>query len=491
MTAPQINALPVAPDRNNPAQFANRADALVASLGGLVTQTNAVATFVNDKSIIVQDSSVAAVSASEAAVGAANFKGAWSTLTGSLSIPASVSNSGAVWVLNVNIPDVTASEPNTTNTDWVEVKVNLQKQVVTGSSQAIDFSKDKIAVSTAGTPSVAYSFINPSPVVKIDLIVEGAPIEPYALLSGRYEGKAANIQGQDTAARGIAFSNDGLKFFMVGSTGRLVYQYTVAVAFQINTISFDSITYDISNDELLASDLLFNADGTKMYITGRISDEVNVFNLSTAFDISTTTDPNISFSFAAQEANASGMSFNNDFTKLYVVGSDNDTVFQYNLSTADDITTAVYSNKSFSGGVADPVAIKFNPAGTKMFLMSKSLSVVQAYVLSTADDVSTATIENGINLSGNSSQVFLSVGGQETSAEAMCFTPDGNRLYVIGLVSGTVFQYTTTSYSVLIFPSNLQAPNVSLLPFQKTALTIITTDSGATYQVISAQGGID
>jgi len=62
-----------------------------------------------------------AVSASVAAVGAANFKGAWSGLTGALNIPASVSHSSKVWVLTVNLADVTASEPTSDNGNWLNV----------------------------------------------------------------------------------------------------------------------------------------------------------------------------------------------------------------------------------------------------------------------------------------------------------------------------------------------------------------------------------
>jgi hypothetical protein len=48
----------------------------------------------------------------------ANFKGEWALLTGVLNMPSSVSHNNAIWNLLVNLPDVTASEPSLSNSDW-------------------------------------------------------------------------------------------------------------------------------------------------------------------------------------------------------------------------------------------------------------------------------------------------------------------------------------------------------------------------------------
>ena len=54
-----------------------------------------------------------------------------------------------------------------------------------------------------------------------------------------------------------------------------------------------------------------------MYVLGDAGNEVNEYSLSTAFDISTA-------SYVTQksvaEINPSGMSFNNDGTKMFVIG---------------------------------------------------------------------------------------------------------------------------------------------------------------------------
>jgi DNA-binding beta-propeller fold protein YncE len=67
------------------------------------------------------------------------------------------------------------------------------------------------------------------------------------------------------------------------------------------------------------------------------------------------------------------VAFNPDGTKMYVVGSQYDTIFQYSLSIAWDVSTATYAEKSKFVGSEDtfPQTATFNPDGTKMYLMAQ------------------------------------------------------------------------------------------------------------------------
>ncbi|MCB4365398.1 hypothetical protein KIH07_16770 [Hydrogenophaga taeniospiralis] len=63
----------------------------------------------------------AALEAATTALAAANFVGAWSGLTGALALGSVVSHGGKLWLLLVNLADVTASQPTTANTDWMDL----------------------------------------------------------------------------------------------------------------------------------------------------------------------------------------------------------------------------------------------------------------------------------------------------------------------------------------------------------------------------------
>ena len=142
----------------------------------------------------------------------------------------------------------------------------------------------------------------------------------YNLAGASYDSVSLDVSGQDSKASGIAFSNDGTKLFIAGYTNDNVYQYSLSTAFDLSTASYDS-SFDISGQETIPLDIVFNADGTKMYVVGLSSDSVHQYSLSTAFDISTASYDSISFSFTGQDANPYGLRFNNDGTKMYMVGT--------------------------------------------------------------------------------------------------------------------------------------------------------------------------
>ncbi len=95
---------------------------------------------------------------------------------------------------------------------------------------------------------------------------------------------------------------------------------------------------------------------------------MNEYSLSTGFDVSTASYVQ-NFSVSAQETGPTGMSFNNDGTKMFIVGySGGRSVNEYSLSTAFDVSTATYVQNFYVGAQeTDPSGITFNNDGTKMF----------------------------------------------------------------------------------------------------------------------------
>ena len=77
----------------------------------------------------------AALSEANAAA-SANFKGAWSSLTGAIAKPASVSHNGAYWALLNNLADVTASQPGVT-ADWAFVSGAFPVQRINSNTTAV------------------------------------------------------------------------------------------------------------------------------------------------------------------------------------------------------------------------------------------------------------------------------------------------------------------------------------------------------------------
>jgi hypothetical protein len=116
-------------------------------------------------------------------------------------------------------------------------------------------------------------------------------------------------------------------------------------------------------------------------------------------------DSPVPFSGALSEATFNGLhlssndlfyamdiTFSPDGKNVYIVVSNPDTVFQYKLTNAWDITTASYHGRDVSSGFDSfPVALDFKNDGTQMFTAGNSYNRIAVHNLSTPWDVTTAS----------------------------------------------------------------------------------------------------
>ena len=240
-----------------------------------------------------------------------------------------------------------------------------------------------------------------------------------------------NVSTQESASRSIAFSTDGIYMYVLGQTGDDVNQYTLSTAWNISTATFTRL---LSIGESTPTGLTFKPDGTKMYVVGTTGDTVREFSLSTAWNLSTASGA-VTFSFSGQDSAPNGIEFSSDGTKMYMVGDNTNSIFQYTLSTAWSVSTATYASKSFAhANDATPGGVSFNSDGTKMFVSGLATGRTFEYYLTTAWDVSTAT-------SGYLPTSIFSV------VKDLTFNDDGTKAYA--LISQTVRQYSlTTAYDL-------------------------------------------
>lgn len=145
-----ITPLPTPPSRQDPLNFATRADAFLGQLPQFATEANDLALDVNAKQVAAASSaSSAATSASSAstsanaAAAAANYRGEWADLTGSLTVPTTVSYAGNIWILTGNIADVTAHTPGVSSV-WLLQGVYERVYSIPTDTTAVPFSTYKV-----------------------------------------------------------------------------------------------------------------------------------------------------------------------------------------------------------------------------------------------------------------------------------------------------------------------------------------------------------
>ena len=257
----------------------------------------------------------------------------------------------------------------------------------------------------------------------------------YQLGSAAYDSKSFSVASQVSVPKGLAFNGDGTKMFVADPIGQDVNEYTLSTGYDVSTASFVD-SFSVSSQESYVTDLAFNSNGTKMFIVGSGTDAVYEYDLSTGFDVSTASYNSVSLSVSSQDTAPEALTFSSDGTKMYVGGESNDTVFQYTLTTAFDLSTASYASKSFSvvSQENDIAAVQFSSDGTKMFIIGATNNTVYQYNLSTAYDVSTASY--------SSTSFAMS---QDTSSQSLAFSSDGTKLYMGGNVNDTIYQYSTSA----------------------------------------------
>jgi hypothetical protein len=250
-----------------------------------------------------------------------------------------------------------------------------------------------------------------------------------------------SVSAQDTAPKGLAFSTDGTKMFIVGGTGNDVNEYTLSTGFDVSTASFVD-AFSVSAQDTFPTGIAFNSSGTKMFVVGGTGQDVNEYTLSTAFDVSTASFVD-SFSVSSQETNPRGLAFNTNGTKMFIVGGTGVDINEYTLSTGFDVSTSTFVDSfSVSSQETDPRGLAFSTDGTKMFVVGNAGDDVNEYTLSTAFDVSTASFVD-----------VFSVSAQETAPNDIAFNTDGTKMFIVGTDGDEVNQY---SVGTLVSPSGYQ-----------------------------------
>ena len=233
---------------------------------------------------------------------------------------------------------------------------------------------------------------------------------------------------EDDYSVGLKFNTDGSKMFMLGGDSIKVYEYTLTTNFDVSTANLVD-SFDVSNEDTYVEGFTFNTDGTKMYMVARDNTAAYEYTLSTGFDVSTASFVH-SFNVSAQENSPTGIAFNTDGSKMFISGFLSDNVNEYTLSTRFDISTASFVD-SFSllgtGPRSSDIAVSNN--GTQMFVVDHIQGRIGEYTLSTGFDISTASLVETFDVSG-----------QDVEPQDVTFNTDGTQMFMIGY-NGEVYVY--------------------------------------------------
>lgn len=371
--------------------------------------------------------------------------------------------------------------------DWVEAGGSAGGSagdtVGTITSGDVDLSTGTVF---ADVPSanVTYTFSNPPAAgtgYSFTLrILGGEDATTYDIANAVYDDVIFNTYAQERSSQGFVFKPDGKKMYVIGLVANTVFQYSLSSPFDLSTASYDGVSFVVSGQDTSCRSLAFSGDGTKMYVVGSGSDAVYQYTLSTGFDLSTATYDNVSLSVSAQATGPQTVTISPDGTKMHIVGPDSDSVHQYTLSTGFDLSTAAYDT-SFSVAAQESTAygLGFSADGTSMFIVGRDDGDrIRQYTLTTAFDISTASYAN----------IAFYMYPPVIRGVAVQFSANGKKMFVLDLFGNNIYQFTVSVSNIVYtfdYPASVdwfgnEAP-VDPTPGVTDILEFFTDDGGATY----------
>lgn len=217
----------------------------------------------------------------------------------------------------------------------------------------------------------------------------------------------------------FAFKPDGTRAVFIGTDSNVTYlrEYTFSTPWSLSTISF---VREVNIDVFVGfgTGVAFNDDGTKLFIADGGLDQPVSYDLSTAYSIVSLTNAD------------AGAALNTPRGLHYAVVSGIPNIFHVNLTldrverlsmSGNDVDNVSFVS-SFTLNEAVPRGVTLSPDGTVMIVTDNTTDSVYQYDLSTAFDITTAS----------SSGLSYDMSAVNTGSTGLVFGDNGKKLLVCG-----------------------------------------------------------
>lgn len=283
----------------------------------------------------------------------------------------------------------------------------------------------------------------------------------FAKLNRNNRLKTSNVYG-------FNFSPDGMKLYLpwynnggtITTTGNIdnldddkmfIDQYNLTKAFDLSTLKTkpDSVkVLDIKSlnpkdtwkpNQSAGEGLTFSNNQRNMYMVSATLDAIHNYKLNNREKVSSAQrikNTNIKW----QDSRVRDVYVKEDGTKLYLIGKECNTVFEYDRNPETGALKLRAKKEVKSNGV-NHESLTFNPKGTMMFVTDGKNRRIAAYKLSKAFDVKTASKD---------SIATYTVSSDITSyLEDIRFSNNGTKLFVLqtygGINNSGIYEYTLST----------------------------------------------
>lgn len=204
-------------------------------------------------------------------------------------------------------------------------------------------------------------------------IVQFDLLNAWEIGSAEFAGRFT-VSTQDSAQNDFYIRDTGTQFWICGATNDRVYQYSMSTAWNITTASYTGTSYLNSGQETAATGLFFKSDGTRMYLLGTTNRIVRQYTLATAWSVASVT-----YVAAASTRSVAGQTtvpscmFIRDNGLQMVICAGSSTIYYYTLGTAWDFAgTFTYNGSVGISTETTARGIFFKPDGTRFWTAGPS-----------------------------------------------------------------------------------------------------------------------
>jgi len=216
-----------------------------------------------------------------------------------------------------------------------------------------------------------------------------------------WKGDYFYIGGIMTLPWGFYIKPDGTKLYIIAKGVDILYEFDFIVDYDISTLILNksfSLAYKIS----FAASVSFSSDGLVYFVWDNNTRDWYKWDLSTAWDISTSVFNSNTTIFTTTSSDFSMIS---DGTKIYKATADLKTVEQYSLTPKDVSTISLVRTFNLTtlgiNGVASGIFVSDD--GTTMWINEFIENNIRTLSMSTPYDISTLSLTSTKNVSSTNS----------------------------------------------------------------------------------------
>lgn len=257
-----------------------------------------------------------------------------------------------------------------------------------------------------------------------------------------FDSSSTVVVSEGWKAYGFIFNSDGTKFWSIDNGTDIIYQYSLSTAYDPTTITYDSVSLSVASQVSDPTGIAINDTDDRLYVGG--NGIIQEYDLSTANDLSTASTGN-SFSIVGGWK-IFGLKRNADGTKFWgttdATGGGTDTMHEWDLSTPYDITTAVLgASQAYNSPGVLYDALVF-PDGSHVLALDSGTDKLCQYLLNTSYDIEDPDYAGGSPDCTEDSVSTLDVSGKEATLNCMWVDYEGTMVFILGNSNKKLHKYT-------------------------------------------------